>query len=208
MSTLDRNVLTLCQGSELTWVFGIREHCANRRQGLHAEYYRGRTLGMSPDQCRQARDVLKWTREELAGAAGVTPRVVAAFEEGCDVSHAHEAAIQTALEPVGISFSFEIANGRARPAGVTARDPARRMSHSNCCVRRFHFFRLGNRCSDHRKDHRTAFGVQLIPPRRWRMPRRLSSAAIPLSGTIACINRPCVSTRTCRFLPLIFLPAS
>jgi len=30
-----------------------------------------------------------------------------------------EAAIRAALEAIGISFSFEIANGRARPAGVT-----------------------------------------------------------------------------------------
>ena len=71
---------------------------------------------MSPDQCRQARDILKWTPGELAGAAGVTPWVV---EEEREVSPADEAAIRAALEAVGISFSFEIANGRARPAGVT-----------------------------------------------------------------------------------------
>ena len=53
------------------------------------------------------------------GAAGVTPWVVAAFEEEQKVSPADEAAIRAALEAVGISFSFEIANGRARPAGVT-----------------------------------------------------------------------------------------
>jgi transposase len=32
------------------------------------------------------------------------------------------------------------------------------------------------------------------------------TSAPPSACTIACINRPCVSTRTCRFLPLIFLP--
>jgi hypothetical protein len=41
------------------------------------------------------------------------------FEEEREVSPADEAAIRAALEAVGISFSFEIANGRARPAGVT-----------------------------------------------------------------------------------------
>ena len=34
-------------------------------------------------------------------------------------SVAADEAIRAALEAVGISFSFEIANGRARPAGVT-----------------------------------------------------------------------------------------
>ena len=74
---------------------------------------------MSPNQCRQARDILKWTPSELAQAADVTPCVVAAFEEGGEVLPTDEAAIRAALEAIGISFSFEIANGRARPAGVT-----------------------------------------------------------------------------------------
>jgi hypothetical protein len=56
---------------------------------------------------------------EEARAAGVTPWVVTAFEDEREVSPADEAAIRAALEAVGISFSFEIANGRARPAGVT-----------------------------------------------------------------------------------------
>lgn len=79
---------------------------------------------MSPKQCRQARDILKWTLSELAQAADVTPLVVAAFEEDRKVSPVDEAAIRATLEAIGISFSFEIANGRARPAGVThsARD--------------------------------------------------------------------------------------
>jgi DNA-binding XRE family transcriptional regulator len=59
---------------------------------------------VSPDQCRQARYTLKWTRGELAGAAGVTPWVVAAFEEEREVSPADEAAIRAALEAVGIKL--------------------------------------------------------------------------------------------------------
>jgi transcriptional regulator with XRE-family HTH domain len=74
---------------------------------------------VSPDQCRKAREVLKWTTGELAGAAGVTPSVVAALEEGRQVSSTDEDTIRIALEAVGIGFAFEIANGRARPAGVT-----------------------------------------------------------------------------------------
>jgi hypothetical protein len=74
---------------------------------------------VSPDQCRQARDILKWTPSELAQAAEVTPWVVGAFEEGRQVSPIDRAAIRAALEAVGISFSFQISNGGARPAGVT-----------------------------------------------------------------------------------------
>ena len=84
---------------------------------------------VSPDQCRQARDILKWTPRELAEAAAVTPWVVAAFEEGREVSPAHEEAIRSALEAVGIGFPFEIANGRARPAGVTYSPRDRKEGH-------------------------------------------------------------------------------
>jgi transcriptional regulator with XRE-family HTH domain len=84
---------------------------------------------MSPDQCRQARDILGWTPSELAQAADVTPRVVAAFERGREMSLGDEAAIRAALEAVGISFSFEIANGRARPAGVTYSPRDRNQGH-------------------------------------------------------------------------------
>ena len=84
---------------------------------------------VSPDQCRQARDILKWTPRELAEAAAVTPWVIAAFEEGREVSPAHEEAIRSALEAVGIGFPFEIANGRARPAGVTYSPRDRKEGH-------------------------------------------------------------------------------
>ncbi len=84
---------------------------------------------MSPDQCRQARDVLKWTRGELAQATGVTLEVVAAFEDGREVSPAYEASIRAALEAVGIDFPFEIANGRARPADVIYSPRDRKEGH-------------------------------------------------------------------------------
>lgn len=84
---------------------------------------------VSPDQCQQAREVLKWTRAELAQAAGVMLPVVAAFEDGRAVSPAHETAIRAALEAVGIGFPFEIAGGQARPAGVTYSPPDRKSAH-------------------------------------------------------------------------------
>jgi hypothetical protein len=84
---------------------------------------------VSPDQCRQARDILKWTPGELADAADVTPWVIAAFEEGREVSPAHEDAIRAALEAVGIGFPFEIANGRALPVGVIYSPRDRKEGH-------------------------------------------------------------------------------
>jgi hypothetical protein len=84
---------------------------------------------VSPDQCRQARDVLKRTPRELAEAAAVTLWVVAAFEEGREVSPTHEEAIRSALEAVGIGFPFEIADGRARPAGVNYSPRDRKEGH-------------------------------------------------------------------------------
>ena len=76
---------------------------------------------MSPSQCRQARDILKWTPSGLAGAADVAPEVISAFEEGREVSPGHEEAIRSALEAVGIGFPFEIANGCAGPAASPTR---------------------------------------------------------------------------------------
>jgi len=84
---------------------------------------------MSPDQCRQAREILKWTRSELAQAADVTPWVVDAFEDGREVLASYANAIRAALEDVGISFPFEIESGRARPAGVTYSPRDRKEGH-------------------------------------------------------------------------------
>ena len=106
---------------------GVRQPHAARQ--YHREPQNHRRARVSPDQCRQARDILKWTPSELAEAAAVTPWVIAAFEEGREVSPAHEEAIRSALEAVGIGFPFEIANGRARPAGVTYSPRDRKEGH-------------------------------------------------------------------------------
>jgi len=74
---------------------------------------------MTADQCRKARELLKWTRQELAGAANVSRWVIEAFEDGADLSPFYADAIRTALEDVGIGFPFELSNGRAASAGVT-----------------------------------------------------------------------------------------
>jgi hypothetical protein len=74
---------------------------------------------VSPDQCVEARSILKWTRRELADAAGVTLWVVAEFEDGREVLLYYEIEIRAALETVGIGFPFEIEDGQFKPAGVT-----------------------------------------------------------------------------------------
>ena len=58
-----------------------------------------------------------------------------------------------------------------------------------------------------------AVGIELDQKRK--APNKLAISSTPPSRswtsaawTIACISKPCVSTRMCRFLPLIFLPAS
>jgi hypothetical protein len=63
---------------------------------------------------------LKWIRRELADAAGITPWVVGAFEDGRDILRHSEIEIREALEAVGIGFPFEIADGQFKPAGIAA----------------------------------------------------------------------------------------
>jgi hypothetical protein len=74
---------------------------------------------MRADQCREARTILKWTRRELAEAAGVTPWVVAAFEDGREVLPVYEFEIRAALLAAGIGFPVELVNGQFKAAGVT-----------------------------------------------------------------------------------------
>ncbi len=76
---------------------------------------------MTPDQCREAREVLRWTQRELADAAGVPLWFVVAFEdEDAPAFLAHyEIAMRDALEAVGIGFPFAIEYRRIKPAGVT-----------------------------------------------------------------------------------------
>ena len=77
---------------------------------------------MSPEQCREAREKLKWTRQELAKAAEVPLWFIAAFEDGKDIpefSAAYEADMRGVFEDVGIGFPFEIVGGQMRGAGIT-----------------------------------------------------------------------------------------
>ncbi|MGD0184697.1 MAG: hypothetical protein ABSC25_05540 [Roseiarcus sp.] len=76
---------------------------------------------MSPDDCREARELLQWSQRDLAAAADVPLWFVVAFEDGDSpafLAH-YEIALREALEAVGIGFPFEIEDGQIDPAGVT-----------------------------------------------------------------------------------------
>jgi hypothetical protein len=61
---------------------------------------------MSPNQCREARGLLRWSQGDLAAAAEVPPWFVIAFEDGDSpaVMAGHEVDLREALEVAGIKF--------------------------------------------------------------------------------------------------------
>jgi hypothetical protein len=77
---------------------------------------------MSPEQRREARERLNWTRHELVVAANVPLWFIAAFEDGKEtpafLAH-YEVAMREALEDEGIGFPFMIDNGQIVSAGIT-----------------------------------------------------------------------------------------
>jgi len=60
--------------------------------------------GVSPEQLRVARALLGWSRDRLAGAAGVSPSAIANVELGKPHRASSRAAIRSALENAGIEF--------------------------------------------------------------------------------------------------------
>jgi DNA-binding XRE family transcriptional regulator len=80
---------------------------------------------MTPGQCREARQKLNWTQQELAKAADVPLWFICAFEDD-DAPESllhYEIALREALEDVGIGFPFEISGGESRPAGIIYSPP-------------------------------------------------------------------------------------
>ena len=74
---------------------------------------------VTPGQCRQARDRLYWSQEDLAKAVGVSAETVATFEAGELVEpNDCQSAIREVLESVGIGFPFTIEEGKPTPADV------------------------------------------------------------------------------------------
>ena len=73
---------------------------------------------ITPAQCRAARGLLQWTREQLAKESGLSVTTVTAFElESRQSSRTTIAQLTGALEAAGIAFAFN----NNREAGVSLR---------------------------------------------------------------------------------------
>jgi transcriptional regulator with XRE-family HTH domain len=63
---------------------------------------------MSPNQCRAARGLLKWTQPRLAGASGVGLSTINRYEnETRPPRHAAILRLQGAFESAGVDFLFD-----------------------------------------------------------------------------------------------------
>ena len=77
---------------------------------------------MTPEQCRQARELLGWSRPRLASFAGCAPETVVAFELGRCIPRASTlAAIQAPFEAAGIEFGPDDVNRRL---GAASKGPS------------------------------------------------------------------------------------
>ena len=80
---------------------------------------------MTPNQCRQARELLGWTRTELARAASCGYYTVQYVEAGNGRPRAPSlAAIRAALEAAGIEFLAEIEDGVGVRIATGSRGPS------------------------------------------------------------------------------------
>ena len=69
-------------------------------------------MRISPAQCRAARAMLEWSRDDLAVAAKVARRTVVDFERGARSPYDRTLAdIRLALEAAGIEFTDDDAPG-------------------------------------------------------------------------------------------------
>ena len=74
---------------------------------------------MTPEQCRQARWLLRWSRVRLEAARGVPASVVTRFENSGYISRARDGSsrddvvlhLRAALEAAGVEFTDEGAPG-------------------------------------------------------------------------------------------------
>lgn len=76
-------------------------------------------MGIDPDQCRSARELLRWTREKLAEEAGCSPFTVRNFERDRPVTMGVATDIERAFVRAGVEFIPENGGG----AGVRWREP-------------------------------------------------------------------------------------
>ncbi|WP_018389185.1 DNA-binding transcriptional regulator [Ancylobacter sp. FA202] len=69
-------------------------------------------MSLTPAQCRAARALIEWSREELAASAGVAVRTISDFEAGRrEPIKATMAAMRGALEAAGVIFVDENGEG-------------------------------------------------------------------------------------------------
>ena len=62
---------------------------------------------MTPWQCRDARNLLKWSQEDFGRDAGLPAEIVAMFEDGTLVGMLDcQDAMRNMLEALGIAFPF------------------------------------------------------------------------------------------------------
>ena len=85
---------------------------------------------MTPWQCRDARNLLKWSQDDLAGASRVPADIVAMFEDDKLVGMMDlQVKMRVTLEAVGIGFPFTIERGEFLPAAVVYSPPDRQRGH-------------------------------------------------------------------------------
>lgn len=69
-------------------------------------------MAITKEQCRAARALLDWSRDDLSGAAQVAHRTISDFERGARQPIAATAqAMRTALETAGVVFVDENGEG-------------------------------------------------------------------------------------------------
>jgi len=69
---------------------------------------------MTPEQCRQARELLGWSPQGLAFRANTSRTVVVGFETGIRRTRARsQLAVRLTLEAAGVEFMSESGDGAA-----------------------------------------------------------------------------------------------
>jgi transcriptional regulator with XRE-family HTH domain len=77
-------------------------------------------MDITPDQCRAARGLLRWSQRDLAAASRLSKNAVLTFENGATTPlPVTLAALRAALEKAGVEFIDEDGGG----AGVRWRKP-------------------------------------------------------------------------------------
>jgi transcriptional regulator with XRE-family HTH domain len=79
-------------------------------------------MTITPDQCRAGRQLLGWSRSDLAGHSGVSPSTIGNYEQGKKRASVLDlSVVRYALEYAGVIFTPENSDG----PGVKLRKPAK-----------------------------------------------------------------------------------